>query len=352
MTAQDREISVTIDGEAITFDVPPMMIDNHAFVPFRAIFEAHGAVVSWDEAHRSIEATRGNHMIQYSIDAALMNVDGKPIFLERTAVTVNNRTLVPLRAISEALGSDVKWDSATKVVTITTTEPTILKSEESSPITKPKLSFKVTSKTDINLKMTTDVRSKVAENSNLRFEVHYYGVKENRFYTALFISSHQDKDMRVSFAPGDKKIIAEFSKLRDPMPSNQYNSCMIVSDNIVYDDSECTSNNAAAAQAQFEEWQKNNFGISEEGSDQVTVRREIQAADGSLKDYIVPANDTIILIINSPLLNDDTMLTLDGSYYIDGSPDKTFPITLEYEVDKNMGLGLYDLYLTGLLFNY
>lgn len=46
--AYDKPISVTLDGEKFTFDVEPALIDGHTMVPIRAIFEAMGAVVEWD----------------------------------------------------------------------------------------------------------------------------------------------------------------------------------------------------------------------------------------------------------------------------------------------------------------
>lgn len=350
VSAQDREISVRIDGRAIAFDVPPMMIDNRVFVPIRAIFEALGAVVKWDAKQRSLEATREGHTIQYSTEGAIINVDSKPIVLDRTAVTVNNRTLVPLRTISQALGSDVNWDNLSRVVSLTTSGATNGTTNESTVPASGSIHFKISSK--IKLKLTADARSQTAYRSNQTFslQVQYYGVKENRFYTGIYFYNNQDKDLRVSFDPGNKQIIAEFSKLKDPMPALDYKVCTIVTNGIAHEDSECTRNNEAEAHARFEEWRKNNFGTSEEGSDYVTVRREVQAADGSLQGYVIPANTPIFFIINSPL-PDGSNLTLNGSYFTEGSPDETVPFALDYAIDDDLDLGIYDFSYTSPVFS-
>ena len=51
-------ITVTLDGRAIAFDQPPIAIDGRTMVPVRAIFEALGAEVEWDPTDQSVFAYR------------------------------------------------------------------------------------------------------------------------------------------------------------------------------------------------------------------------------------------------------------------------------------------------------
>lgn len=130
ISAYGSEIRVYLDGAALDFDVPPMIIDNRTMVPMRAIFEAFGMDVDWNPYVQFIVASKGTDRITLIIGYASMTlITGyNEEDTEGTAYThfpldvppqiVDNRTLVPLRAISEATGAQVEWDSDDRVVTI------------------------------------------------------------------------------------------------------------------------------------------------------------------------------------------------------------------------------------------
>ena len=112
-------VKVFVNGERVLFDQAPIIENNRTLVPFRAIFEALGADVEWDAASRTVTAERGDINIELKIGSDIMLVDGEECTLDVPAKITGNRTLVPLRAISESLGADVKWDAASRTVTIT-----------------------------------------------------------------------------------------------------------------------------------------------------------------------------------------------------------------------------------------
>jgi len=121
-TADTPEISVILNGEELTFDVPPQIIDNRTMVPMRAIFEALGAWIEWVDDEELIEFLI--HIfddIAYELGAESSDwvVDSPLITGGKINFIVDNRTLVPLRAISEALDAAVEWDEHTRTVTIT-----------------------------------------------------------------------------------------------------------------------------------------------------------------------------------------------------------------------------------------
>jgi len=166
--ASSSEIAVYLNGERMMFDVPPQIIDNRTMVPMRAIFEALNAWVEWVDEEDEIEffyyifAELQEHFEEYEefLDSfELINfeifdwVNYRPIIIaddENADVAValqigssamltitenatifrwieldvppqivNNRTLVPLRAISEALNAEVDWNGDSRTVTIT-----------------------------------------------------------------------------------------------------------------------------------------------------------------------------------------------------------------------------------------
>ena len=111
-------ISVVLDGKTIGFDVPPQIINERTMVPVRAIFEALGASVDWDGSTQTVTSKRGDTTISLKINDATMYVNGNAVTLDSPACVINERTLVPVRAISEAFGAGVDWDGSTQTVTI------------------------------------------------------------------------------------------------------------------------------------------------------------------------------------------------------------------------------------------
>ena len=114
----ENNIKVRLGDELIKFDVQPQLINNRTMVPLRAIFEALGATVDWNGDTQTIISTKEDTTISLTINDPTMYVDGKPVKLDSPACLVNGRTLVPVRAISEAFNLKVDWDNSTKTVLI------------------------------------------------------------------------------------------------------------------------------------------------------------------------------------------------------------------------------------------
>jgi len=111
-------ISIKVDGNAIPFDQPPVIVDGRTMVPVRAIFEALGAGINWDDATKTVTAERWGVVIKMAIGNDVFYVDGRPVTLDVPAQIINGRTMVPVRAIGEALNCRVEWDGANSTVNI------------------------------------------------------------------------------------------------------------------------------------------------------------------------------------------------------------------------------------------
>lgn len=109
---------VVLNGQELSFDVPPTIKQSRTLVPMRAIFEALGAEVGWDAATRTVTAAKSQTTIRLTIGVKVAYRDGVPVTLDASAKIINGRTLVPLRFVSEALGCKVNWDANTQTVTI------------------------------------------------------------------------------------------------------------------------------------------------------------------------------------------------------------------------------------------
>jgi len=118
---QQDGIGVTLNGTRLNFtDADPIIHDNRTMVPMRAIFEALGMIVEWDDATRTAIGTRGVGLrIEIPIDSTTATVNGEAVTLDVPAMLHNGRTMVPVRFIAEASGANVDWDQATQTVIIT-----------------------------------------------------------------------------------------------------------------------------------------------------------------------------------------------------------------------------------------
>ena len=119
------ELSVFIDGYSVEFDVPPQIIDDRTMVPVRKTFEILGAEVEWVDEIKLVLATYKTFIIAMPIGEYSFNItdvvsgETTTVELDVPPQIVDSRTLVPLRAISEALGKNVDYVAETRTVLIT-----------------------------------------------------------------------------------------------------------------------------------------------------------------------------------------------------------------------------------------
>ena len=114
----DEQINVKIYGAPQKFDVMPIMQNDRVLVPMRAIFEKLGAKVDWDEATQTVTGTKIGKEVKLKIGDTTATVDGKSVTLDVPATIVNDRTMVPVRFISESMGAKVDWDNDTNTVIV------------------------------------------------------------------------------------------------------------------------------------------------------------------------------------------------------------------------------------------
>ncbi len=113
------EITVIVNGKQVLFDQKPIISEGRTLVPLRAIFEALNSDVQWDDVTKTVTSSRGDIKISLQIGSSDMYVNDAVKVLDVPAQIVNGRTLVPVRAISEAFGAKVEWNGETKTVIIT-----------------------------------------------------------------------------------------------------------------------------------------------------------------------------------------------------------------------------------------
>lgn len=97
-------------------EVAPVSISGRILVPIRFIAENLGARVSWDQRTETAEITLKEKVIRITIGNSKMTINNSPYILDVPALSLNGRTCVPLRAVSEAFGKKVFYDRGLIVI--------------------------------------------------------------------------------------------------------------------------------------------------------------------------------------------------------------------------------------------
>ena len=112
-------LRVIVKGQNVEFDSEPYIDANdRLMVPVRAILEALGATVDWDEAERTVSISGQGHTLLLKIDSTRAVVDGGQRTMDTCPVIKNERTMLPARYVGEYLGFTVDWDEETRTVTV------------------------------------------------------------------------------------------------------------------------------------------------------------------------------------------------------------------------------------------
>ncbi|MBR5528599.1 MAG: hypothetical protein IKV97_06295 [Clostridia bacterium] len=112
-TVTAHATDVIIDGTKVNFDANsgyPFISEGRTLVPLRATMEAFGAEVMWDGEKSTAIVTKDVTTVTCSIGQNCIYRNGTPIINDASAVIVDGRTYLPIRAVLEALDATVSWD--------------------------------------------------------------------------------------------------------------------------------------------------------------------------------------------------------------------------------------------------
>jgi len=112
------DIKVEIDGTDYYFSPPPIIKDGRTLVPMRALFEALGAEVEWISETRTAVGRREGIEVRIPVGSRYPIVNDTPVEIDVPALIIGNRTYLPLRFVGEALGDKIVWDNAQRKVIV------------------------------------------------------------------------------------------------------------------------------------------------------------------------------------------------------------------------------------------
>lgn len=227
----EEDIKVLLNDKYIEFDVKPQLLSGRTMVPMRAIFEALGAEIEWHEETRSVTAVKDGTQMRIVLDDNRMQVGYRIIILDVPAVEIGGRTLVPVRAVSEAFDCTVGWDEKSSTVAIKTKDTDKLLSLDSNYISANKFESVDGKKTYIKRGLTQVAGNKLIEWENsdvkdlyLSARVHHEMLDDDTEITLTVRVSEKAK--RNEYTSYDTNVLlsksSEFSDVQISVPFSRY----------------------------------------------------------------------------------------------------------------------------------
>ncbi|MDO4300356.1 MAG: copper amine oxidase N-terminal domain-containing protein [Clostridia bacterium] len=155
------EIRVKLDNEAVEFNnQSPLIVEGRTLIPLRGVFEKLGYEITWEAETKTATFTKDGLSVKVAVNEEKFTVNDESVLLDVPAQIINGSMMLPLRAIGEAAGLEVNWDSDSKTVSLVsrdteastevTTEETTEKPEETTAKADKEL-YSDISKGDIEL---------------------------------------------------------------------------------------------------------------------------------------------------------------------------------------------------------
>lgn len=117
-----NDVNYSINGEAKKMDAKPFIKNDRTLVPLRFIVEAIGGEVNWDNDNRLVTVNSKGKTIELPIDSKTIKIDGKDVSIDQAAIIKGDRTFVPIRFIAENLDMVVNYINDTREIEISSFE--------------------------------------------------------------------------------------------------------------------------------------------------------------------------------------------------------------------------------------
>ena len=116
--AGSSAIRIILDGAEIATDSPPVIENGRTLAPVRAVFEGMGGTVTWNQESKEVTLVKDDMTVKLKIGSKSAYINGTENILDVPARIIKNRTMIPVRFVSEALGCEVSWDGKNRIVGI------------------------------------------------------------------------------------------------------------------------------------------------------------------------------------------------------------------------------------------
>jgi hypothetical protein len=108
-----------VNGISQKMDAAPLIKDGRTLLPIRALIEALGGSVQWNASTKTATVMLGSRTVVLTIGSKKALVNGSPVALDVAPMIVGGRTFLPLRAVAENLGLDLAWEPVSRTISFT-----------------------------------------------------------------------------------------------------------------------------------------------------------------------------------------------------------------------------------------
>ncbi len=127
--------AMSVDGKDMPIDeqgTVPVIVNDRTLLPVRAVVEQMGGTVDWNGDTKEVTLSYGDDEIKLTIDSADAYLNGEKQTLDAAPTVINDRTMLPIRFIAESFKFNVEWNASEQTITITKTKTT-----EEAPVKQP-----------------------------------------------------------------------------------------------------------------------------------------------------------------------------------------------------------------------
>ena len=117
-----NDVNYSINGESKKMYAKPFIKNNRTLVPLRFVVEALGGEVNWDGENRLVSVNSNGKNIELKIDSPIIKIDGKDVKIDQAAIIKRDRTYVPIRFIAENLDMVVNYINESREIEISSFE--------------------------------------------------------------------------------------------------------------------------------------------------------------------------------------------------------------------------------------
>lgn len=114
----NENIIVNLNNNILAFKEPAKVVNDRTMVPLRFLFEKLLANVSWNDATQEITVKKDANQIVLKIDSTTAYINGEEKTVDVPPYLDNDKTMIPIRFLTENLGYKVNWDGENNMVVI------------------------------------------------------------------------------------------------------------------------------------------------------------------------------------------------------------------------------------------
>lgn len=124
-TYTNEEVYLYIDNNKLeNLVMQPIIFNDYTLVPAREVFETLGAEVTWNSDTKEVTVKYNDITIKMQINNAVAEVNGSSVQMPLVPMLINNKTMIPVRFVSENIGLEVIWDSSNRTINILSNKET------------------------------------------------------------------------------------------------------------------------------------------------------------------------------------------------------------------------------------